>query len=181
MNGPSQVRTSRYAHRTWTSYKWLIRPPVGGTISMSFFGICMHSGWSPSAAYEVWWRSENVFKSYKWLCVLGRAVANPQSLRVCHGHTLQYLEIILLTFNPPWQKSNLTKFEAANIKSVEGVWLYAKCVNKVTLPTTSSYRWVSVCAYVRSQSRVPGKPMKFGEDRTMYAKFMSGFVFFGEQ
>ena len=26
-----------------------------------------------------------------------------------------------------------------------------------------------------------GKPMKFGEDGTMYAKVMSGFVFCGEQ
>jgi len=50
-------------------------------------------------------------------------------------------------------------------------------------PATSRwrYRWVSLCIYVRSQSRVPGKPMKFGEDRTMYAKVMSDYVFFGEQ
>jgi len=36
-------------------------------------------------------------------------------------------------------------------------------------------------AYVRSQGRVPGKPMKFGEDRTMNAEVMSDFVFCGEQ
>ena len=48
-------------------------------------------------------------------CVLWRARASPQSLRVFHGHTLQTLEIILLTFNfpffltinPPWQRSKL--------------------------------------------------------------------------
>ena len=42
-------------------------------------------------------------------------------MRVCHGHTLQTLENILLTLNPPWLKSILTKFEASNIKSVGGI------------------------------------------------------------
>ena len=63
-------------------------------------------------------------------CVLWRAVASRQSLRVCHGHTLQTLEKILLTFNVPWQKSNLTKFEAVSIKSVGGVRSYARCGKK---------------------------------------------------
>ena len=35
------------------------------------------------------------------------------------------------------------------------------------------YRGVSVCANIRSQ----GKPMKFGEDRTMYAEDISDLCF----
>ena len=31
---------------------------------------------------------------------LWRAVASPQSVRVCHGHTLQTLEKLITTFNP---------------------------------------------------------------------------------
>ena len=51
-------------------------------------------------------------------CVLWQAAASRQSLRVCHGHTLQTLEKLITTFNLPWLKSNLTKFEAVTIKSV---------------------------------------------------------------
>jgi len=118
-------------------------------------------------------------------CVLWQAAASRQSLRVCHGHTLQTLEKILLTFNPRWLKSKHTKFKAVNIKSEGGVGSYARfgCGNRVTFPTTSRWRysWVSVCAYVCSQGRVPGKPMTFGEDGTMYAKVISDFAFSGEQ
>ena len=34
---------------------------------------------------------------------------------------------LITTFNPPWLKSNLTKFEARSIKSVGGVRSYAWC------------------------------------------------------
>jgi len=116
--------------------------------------------------------------SHKQISVLRRAVASPQSLRICDGHTLQILEKLITTFNPPWLKSNLTKFETVSITFVGGVRSYARCWNKVTFPTTSRwrYRWVSVCAYVRSQDRVTGKPMKFGADRRMYAQVLSEFV-----
>jgi len=75
----------------------------------------------------------------------------------------------------------LAKFEAVNITSVGGVQSYARCGKKVTIPTSSRwcYRRVSVCAYVCSQGRVPGKPMKFGEDRTMYGEAISDL--FGHQ
>ena len=71
----------------------------------------------------------------------------------------------------------LAKFETTNITFVRGVRSYARCGYRVTFPNT---RCVSVSAYVRSQGRVPEKPMKFGEDGTMYAKVMSDFVFCGE-
>ena len=59
--------------------------------------------------------------------------------------------------------------------------------NQLSIKAASSHEralthaHVGVCAYVCSQGRVPDKPMKFGEDRTMYTKVMSDFVFFGEQ
>ena len=92
--------------------------------------ICTQSGQSPRQAYEVCWRSDNVCTSFEWLCVLRRAVASRQSLRVCYGHTLKTLEKILLTFNPPWLKSTLTKFEAVTMKSVGGVRSYARGGNR---------------------------------------------------
>ena len=73
--------------------------------------------------------------------VLWRAAASCQSMRVCHDHTLQTLEKLLLTFNPPWLKSTLTKFEAVNIKSVGGVRSDARRGNRVTFPTTSRWRY----------------------------------------
>ena len=94
--------------------------------------ICTQSGQSPEQAPEVWWRSDNVCTSYKWLWVLWRAVVGRESLRVCHGHTLQTLEKILPNFNPPWLKSNLTKFKTVTIKSVGEVWSYASCGNRQT-------------------------------------------------
>ena len=55
---------------------------------------------SPGQAYEVWRTWDNICTSYnKWLCVFWRIVASRESLRVCHS--LQTLEKILLTFNPP--------------------------------------------------------------------------------
>ena len=101
----------------------------------------------------------------------------------CHGHTFQNLENLITTFDPPWLKSKHTKFEAMNCKYVGGVRSYARCGNRRKFPLTSRwhYRLVWLCVYVRSQIRVPGKPMKFGEDQAMFAKVMSDFVFCGEQ
>ena len=42
----------------------------------------------------------------------------------CPSTLFRLWKKILLTFNPPWQKSNLTKIEAVNIKSAGGVRFY---------------------------------------------------------
>ena len=74
--------------------------------------------------------------------VVGRIMNNDESdYRQEVEHLEGWCRELITTFNPPWLKSNLTKFEAVTIKSVGGVRSDARSGNRVTFPTTSRWRY----------------------------------------
>jgi len=98
---------------------------------------------------------------------LWRAEASRLTLRVCHDHTLRTLEKFLITFNPPWLNSTLTKFEAGNIKSV-GEFDQMRGVEKgkTALICTFNKKWPTSCGPGAMMSR--GFSCVSGVDEDVY-------------